>query len=150
MNALQFLERTQAAYEAKQYAQALSLIADAEAEGKVCPDLLIIKGACVQLSSETDFPVDRALEVYRGLLASQPRNARAALEAGFFLLNVSDDPVRAAPHFSHAAKVFGDFFEQAVIGLSKSVIETGTKRNEAILEIEAKLSSMLDHIRSSQ
>lgn len=147
MTAVEYLARAQSAYTAKAYGEALAIIADAEIDGKACPECLILKGACIQLASETDFPIERALQIYDELLVQQPRNARAWLEKGFFLLNVSDSPERANACFSKAAELTAEILEETLLGLAKSATESGTPRPSALGDIEARLAEILNRIR---
>jgi hypothetical protein len=147
MTAVEYLARAQSAYAAKAYGEALAIIADAEADGKACPDCLLLKGACVQLAAETDFPAEHALEVYDDLLATQPHNARAWLEKAFFLLKVSDDPKRANPCFAEAARMFGELLETTLVGLAQSATESGTSQPAALGDVETRLGEILGRIR---
>jgi len=147
MTAIEYLVRAQSAYEAKQYVQALSLIADAEAEGKACAESLLLKGACIQLAEGTDFPVDYALRAYDDVLSSQPHNARAWLEKGFFLLNVSDSASPAKVCFSEAARLFGGLLEMALAGLGQSATESGVSQTATISDMEVRLDEILKRVR---
>lgn len=149
MNALEYLSQTRLAYDAGKFGNALATIAEAEAEGKACPELLILKGACIQLASETDFPVDHALNVYDQLLANQPRNARALLERAFFLLNVSDDPKRAKEDFCSSANLFGELLQAALSGAGKCALEGGAERQQALAEAERFVERVLEGVRAS-
>lgn len=149
MNAIDYLNQAQLAYKTNEYGKALAFISDAESEGKACPELLILKGACIQLASETDFPVDHALGIYDAVIAKQPRNAHALMEKAFFLLNVKDDAVQAQAHFDKAAKFFGEFLEEAFKGLVKSKMETGTSLEKGMAEIEKFVQEIPLRVRTS-
>jgi hypothetical protein len=146
MTTMEFLVEAQRAYDVEQYSKALSLITDAESEGKGCPDLLLLKAACIQLASETDVPVDNALRIYDLLLDSCPNNALAWLEKAYFLLNVADNAQESLSNFAHSVKLISRSLESALLGSIKASIERGASKSEALHIAEACVSDILERI----
>jgi tetratricopeptide (TPR) repeat protein len=149
LTAIEYLILAELEFQRKQYAMALDVISRAELEEKACPEMLVLKGACIQLASETDFPVERAIEIYDSAISAQPRNARALLGKGFFLLNVMDDAAAARPSFKQAAGILGQDLEQALHGLVMSARETGIDREAAEIEVERYLQELLHSVLAS-
>lgn len=148
MDAIEYLMRAQAAYESRQFGEALAVIADAEAGGKACPELILLKGACIQLAEETDFPVEYALRAYDELLKRQPRNSRALLEKGFFLLNVLDNAASAKACFLEAAQLCAEPLELALSGLGQAAAESGESDQAVQSDIEARMDELVSRVRA--
>lgn len=141
---MKFLKAAQEAYSAGDYVAALEIIYSAEHEGKASPELLLMKGACLQLAENTDLPVDKAFEIYSELLRQRPADPRVLNEMGHFLLNVKGDAVGARQYFTRCLAEYGQLYVEAARGLVRADGGTGRSIHESV----ADLRLLIDRLES--
>jgi hypothetical protein len=144
MDGIQLLTAAQEAYSLGDYVAALEIVYKAEQEGKTSPELLLIKGACVQLAENTDFPAEKAFEIYSELLRRRPMDPRALNEMGHFLLNVKGDAQGARRYFNRCLTVYGQLYLEAARGL----VRVDSERGRSIHECIEALRSLMDRLES--
>jgi len=135
---------------AGRYSEALEKIEKVEADGMVSAELLVWKSRILQLAEdggsldEVEKTLVRAIELDESCAA-------AALELGWFRLNVQNDAKRALESFQAALKLQASANTEAITGLLKSIQELEPDRNleeakfQAICELadEPKLTQAL-------
>lgn len=122
------LEEIRTRYKEGKYQEALSLIEKAEEEGLLHPDVLVLKGCCIQLDDkETPYELSDAEHAFEQALEIDEEFTPAIIEMAWFYLNVLGDAVRAAPLFERAINLHKLMLTEAVIGMAKCLSETKTK-----------------------
>lgn len=142
VNALEFIEQVQRLYAAEDYVEALTAIAAAEAEGKATVELLLLKAACIQLSSNTDYPLVKAFEIYESIFRRRPNDVRALAEAGFFLLNVQDNALASEQYFERAANACSDQLSEVISGLVRARGKGGRSSEATAKDIDTLLEQL--------
>jgi hypothetical protein len=148
MESLEYFETAQAFYRNGEYEAALGTVADAEIAGKASVELLLLKGACIQLSTGTDFSIDRALQTYIGILKRRPDDPRVLAEIGFFNLKVADNPEGAKEPFEKAAEIYGRLLVEVLAGLIEVEQATGMSMNEAVASARNRIEKVVADIES--
>lgn len=144
MDSLAYWQKADAAYQNGEYETALSVVADAESEGKASAELLLLKGACIQLATGTDFPVGRALDVYLRLLDARPNDPRILTEIGFYQLKVEDKPVLAKEFLDRALGIYEQLISEVLHGRIEALRSTGMTRESAVAEAKQRLGTIAD------
>jgi hypothetical protein len=146
VDSLGYWERADAAYRNGEYETAMGIVADAELEGKASVELLLLKGACIQLATGTDFPIARALEVYVQLLARRPGDPRILSEIGFFHLKVDDKPAPAREFFDQAIGIYEKLIVENLCGQIEAHRSCGATRESAVAGAKQRLLAIADLI----
>src|SRR6266853_3459141 len=138
------LEEIRTKYREGKYQEALSLMEKAEQEGLLHPEVLVLKGCCIQLDDkETPYNLSDAEHAFEQALEIDKDFIPAIIEMAWFYLNILDDAVRAAPLFERAVRLNQIMLTEAVIGMAKCLSETKTK-DAAKKYLEASINSSLD------
>jgi hypothetical protein len=131
MNAIELLNQAQSLFDAKEYDKALTVLALAEREGKLCTESLLLKAACIQLSTNASETPEDVFSIYSTLLRLRPSDPRVRNEIGYFLLNVRDEAAPAAEHFALALQTFSKAIAETITGLMKARMELGASDSDA-------------------
>lgn len=108
--------------------EALSLIREIEHQGPLCPAVLVLKGYCIQLDDqETPYKLSEAEQAFNRALEIDKDFIPAAIELAWFYLNVHDDAERAAKLFESAVASCRETLTEAVVGVTKCLMETEGK-----------------------
>jgi hypothetical protein len=142
LDTLTFLERAQDAYRSADYQKALDVICDAEVAGKASVELLLLKGACIQLATGTDYALSRALQVYISLLERRPHDPRVLAEAGFYCLNVGNESAQAVDYLGKSVNAYAELILEVLVGLTKASVEVGISKEQALSNAQSKLQSI--------
>lgn len=121
------------------YDKAVVLLSDLEKAYGLPPNLLVMKGCWIQLSSDaSDFTLEDAEESFLAAIQIDDTYVDAYLELGWFYFSVMDDAARAKPMFEKAVSVCSDQSAEAVKGIASCLAETQGKPNAL---------QYLDHVR---
>src|SRR5258706_15415152 len=119
------LEEIRTRYKAGKYQEALALIEKAEQEGLLHPEVLVLKGCCIQLDGNgTLYKLSDAGHAFEQALEIDEDFTPAITELAWFHLNVLDDAVRAVPLFERTIELHKLMLTEAVIGMAKCLSET--------------------------
>jgi tetratricopeptide (TPR) repeat protein len=141
------LEEIRSRYKEGKYQEALSLIEKAEQERLLHPEVLVLKGCCIQLEDgETAYNLSDAKRAFEQALEIDEEFAPAIIELAWFYLNTLDDAIQAAPFFERAVRLNKLLLTEAIIGMAKCLLETKTK-DIAMKYLEESINGSLDLIQ---
>jgi Tfp pilus assembly protein PilF len=120
MNAIDLLNQAQSLFASQDYDAALNVLSAAEREGKLCPESLLLKAACMQLSAAGNWTLDDILSLYKEILNLRPDDPRVSNEIGYFLFAVNNNAATAETHFVAALESYCRSITEAAAGLVKA------------------------------
>jgi tetratricopeptide (TPR) repeat protein len=119
-----FIERVKETIQREGYGRALAILQEAESRIGPAPPLLVWKGLCMQMDEEGRFELGDAERCFKQVLALDPENVEALLELAWHHENLLDEPAAAEPLFRRALELCRRNSTQALLGLSKVLMET--------------------------
>jgi Tfp pilus assembly protein PilF len=148
MNAIELLNQAQSLFASQDYDAALNILSIAEREGKLCPESILLKATCMQLSATATQTMEEILAVYQELLSLRPDDPRVRNEIGYFLFAVNDDAAAAEMHFALALETYCRSITEAATGLVKTRIELGASERDAFMTFESTLAKVEGAVKS--
>lgn len=124
----------------------MDIVADAELAGRASVELLLLKGACIQLATSNDFPISRALDLYIQLLARRPTDPRILSEIGFYHLKIEDKPAPAKKFFDQAIDVYEKLLVENLCGQIEVHRSSGSTRERAVAAAKERIVGIADLI----
>lgn len=120
--------------------------------GLQSPQLLVMRAHMIELSSDTEYPLEEIEECYRKALSLDPNYYPALLELGYYYLNVLDDAANAEHWFRQYLLCSIDSVKEGIDALEKVNQETAV--SEAFISqfvgVLKQLTKRLDDFLSSQ
>jgi tetratricopeptide (TPR) repeat protein len=132
-----------ALYLAGQDDEALHELASVEKEHSLPPNVLVIKGMCIELGSgTTPYTLDDAEAAYKKALEIDPDYVEALNEAGYYYLNMLDKRDTARPYFEKALSIACTQISEAIKGIAECISETAP--GEALNFIKKAVKNAVD------
>lgn len=126
-------------YLAGQDDKSLHELANLEKEHSLPIDVLIIKGACIQLGSETSpYKLEDAEAAYKKALEIDPESLEALIEAGYYYFVMDNRADIAKPYFEKVISIARTRLTEAIIGIAECISETSPKKALRFIEKAVK------------
>ena len=123
--------------------EALHELASVEKEHSLSIDVLIIKGACIQLGSGTaPYTLSDAEAAYKKALEIDPENLEALIEVGYYYFVMDNRADIARPYFDKALSIARIRLSEAIKGIAECISETAP--SEALGFIEQAVKNAVD------
>lgn len=120
----EILAGTKALFRAKRFDEALAELEKTSPES-LSPQLLVLRGKCIQLANGTPLPLEEAKKSFQAALKLNERCMDAWLELGHYVLCVEDHAEEAAVIFRKASQILSDCNGEIAEGLRLCLEECG-------------------------
>ena len=124
----------------ERFDEALVAIAEIEKTTALTPNLLVLKGICLELAEKQ--PAD-AEHAFRAALDIDDEYIEALNELGSFYLTVGEDSAKAMPLFEKAVDICEAQMTEAVVGMAVCLMNTAGK-DKALQYLKDVRKSALD------
>jgi lipopolysaccharide biosynthesis regulator YciM len=126
------------------YHQAVILLEEAEKNQTINPNILVLKGMCLQLDNdESKYDLQDIENMFKEAFQMDKECINSIVELAWFNLNVNDDPRQAISLFKEALNAYSSKITEVVIGITKCLIETDSSE-EVIKYLEGIETQILD------
>ena len=120
----EILSGTRELFRAKRFDEALAGLEKAAPES-LSPQLLVLRGRCIQLANGSALPLEEAKKSFRAALELDERCIDAWIELGHYVLCVEDRAEEAADIFRKAAQILSACNGEIAEGLARCLEECG-------------------------
>lgn len=112
-------QKFDALLEAEKFDDVLALLSDIETQRSLTLRELVIKGRCIQLTSDLEsWQLTDAVSAFEKALEIEPDYVPALIELGFFYYAIEDNASRALPLFEAAVRIVRAQLTEAAVGKS--------------------------------
>lgn len=109
-------------YQSKRFDEALSLI-EKNGEGFLSPQVLVLKGKCIQLAADTTHPLIDAKKAFQSAIELDETYADAWIELGYYVLCVEDNAKEACKIFEKAGQILSGCRDEILQGYKQCMEE---------------------------
>ena len=116
--------------------------------GKLPPNLLVLKGRCIQLSECNEYSLEDAKESFYEALKIDEKSIEALIELGWYYNTIENNPKKALSIFNKAMLYSKQVFLDAIEGCAYSINETESVNNAIkFIDLNSKLDTTLIKIK---